>query len=242
MINKAIIQQYAISFRMEYNLGSYAPIDVHALLGKLGVLTAFKDMSGDFSGMAIKTPEANFMLINSTSTIGRQNFTIIHELYHLLFQQAFTVAVCNPENFNRNQTDEYYADLFAAYTLMPRDGILQRIPRNELALNQIQLKTILDIEQYYQCSRTALLTQLHEMGIINKDKELKNDVIINAENYGHDIRLYKPGNNGKIIGEYKNKLDNLLSNDKISLSLYNSLLTVFEQFKEGKSNFESTGL
>lgn len=243
MVNRAVIQQYAINLRKKLSLGPYDPIDTHGLLEKLDVFTAFKDMSSDFSGMAIKTPESNFILINSSSTIGRQNFTIMHEIYHLFFQEAFSVAICQPEIFNRRLTDEYYADLFAAYILMPRDGILQMIPSKELIQNQIQLETILKIEQFYKCSRSALLNQLREIGIIdnNKAQEFKPDIKINAEKFGYMMDLYNPGNNGKIIGNYKVKLDDLLKDEKISLSLHNSLLQVFNKFTEGISNFEDTG-
>ena len=39
--------------------------------------------------ISISKPEKNFILINSDHSIGRQNFSICHELYHLYKDEDF---------------------------------------------------------------------------------------------------------------------------------------------------------
>ena len=110
--------------------------------------------------MAIKSNDICFMLINSGNTIGRQHFTISHEIYHLFIQEDFNSRICQTQTFDKTDLNEYKADLFAANFLMPEEGIFELIPQNELNKNKIQLDTLLRIEQYFSCGRSARLSRL----------------------------------------------------------------------------------
>lgn len=51
--------------------------------------------------------------INSDMNLGRQRFTLAHELYHLLIEKDFKFKVCNDND--SNETSEKEANIFAFY-------------------------------------------------------------------------------------------------------------------------------
>lgn len=225
------LEQFAVDFRRKNGLNVTEAIRLKSLLFKNNILTVFLPLKGDLSGMAVKTNGKNipkhFILVNSNHTIGRQHFTICHELYHLYYQENFTAEKSNAGKFDKKgDPEEYNADVFASYLLLPEDGMYQMIPEHEWGKNKITLSTILKIEQYYSCSRNALLNRLIKMGIIDLSKyqEFNCDKIKNALLYGYNEDLYKPGNEGQIIGNYGDMAKELYDKSMVSESAYFSLL------------------
>ncbi|AUC75664.1 ImmA/IrrE family metallo-endopeptidase [Olleya sp. Bg11-27] len=215
----------ATEFRNQNGYSNLEPIDLESFLIKLNVITIFKPLSQDFSGMAIKSKDKNFMLINSNHSIGRQNFSICHELYHLYFDPNFTPHNSISGKFDK-RTNEYLADIFASYLLMPDDAILNFIPDEELKKNKINLKTILKTEHYFKCSRTALLFRLKELNVITdyKFEEYRQDIKLKAKQNGYSTKLYEQGNENLVIGDFGSKSRYLFENEKISESHYLTLL------------------
>lgn len=224
------LENYANSFRRDNQLSLSEPIRIKSLLQRNNILTVYLPLSNNFSGMAIKTngkfPSKNFILINSEHSIGKQHFTICHELYHLFFQENFTFSISNAGIFDKNKPEEYNADLFASFLLLPEIGLQEMIPANERKKNSISIKTILNIEQFYSCSRTALLNRLKKTKRIDSvfyDRFCSN-VQNSALQYGYDISLYKKGNEGVVIGDYGIKARNLFEEGEIAESTYFSFL------------------
>lgn len=225
------LEQFAAEFRRINGLNATEAIRLKSLLLKNNILTVFLPLTGDISGMAVKTNgngEAKFfILVNSNHTIGRQHFTICHELYHLYYQENFTAEKSHAGKFDKKgDPEEYDADVFASYLLLPEDGIYNMVPEKEWAKNKITLPTILKIEHYYSCSRSALLNRLLKMSIIdmNKHHEFNQDKIKNALLHGFNEDLYMPGNEGQIIGNYGNMAKELYDKGIVSESAYFSLL------------------
>ncbi|MEJ0057615.1 MAG: ImmA/IrrE family metallo-endopeptidase [Bacteroidota bacterium] len=218
------IEKKAIFFRQKTGLSSTEPIRLKSLLLKLNVLTLFKPLSGNFSGMAVKVGDRNrFMMVNCDQSIGKQHFTIGHELYHLFIQENFKSQQCYTGVFDKKDIEEYKADLFSAFLLLPEEGIKQMIPDGE---SKLSLQTILKIEQYYAVSRRALLYRLLNLDFINDaEVDLHTDNVKRgaAEN-GYGIDLYAPGNKGEIIGDYGVVARCLLDTEKISESHYLELM------------------
>ena len=88
----------AFDFRKNQSLNDVEPINCKSLLLKLNVLTVYRPLSDDFSGMCLRKGDLMFILLNSNQTRGKQHFTIAHELYHLFFQDDFKPHACNPGN------------------------------------------------------------------------------------------------------------------------------------------------
>lgn len=226
---KIKLEKDAAEFRNHYGFTNLDSIHLKSLLLKLNIITLFKPMSEKFSGMAIKVENNNFMLINSNHSIGRQHFSICHELYHLFVQENFEPHHSSAGFFQRKDSNEYHADLFAAYLLMPKDGILNLVPDDQLSKNKIKLETILKIEHYFSCSRSALLVRLQELNLIDRDlaERYKTDISSNARMYGYRDDLYRPANEDIVIGDYGTLAKNLFDAEKISeghfIELMNSI-------------------
>ena len=55
------IEKEASEFRAKYGFANFDPIRLKSLLLKLNVITLFKPLSENFSGMAVKVENARFM-------------------------------------------------------------------------------------------------------------------------------------------------------------------------------------
>jgi Zn-dependent peptidase ImmA (M78 family) len=96
-----------------------------------------------------------------------------------------------------------------------------------LEKKKITLGSILNLEHYYSCSRSALLYRLKKMKFITPDEYDRYSIGVqrSAAEYGFQTDLYKPGNTGTIIGDYGILAKELYDEHKISQSHYFSLLT-----------------
>jgi Zn-dependent peptidase ImmA (M78 family) len=226
MSTEMLIQKEATRLRNLWGLGPTDPVSLSSLIIKLNVLIVFKKLNQLFSGMSMISENNSFLLINSNHPIGRQNFTICHELYHVFVQKEPKLHSCIIEGFDKKDKEEYAANMFASFFLMPSEGIIGLIPEHELRKNKVTLPTILKIEQFYQCSRSATLYRLQSLGLI--DIKLYEDFQVNiakdALKYGYDTSLYKPGRHDVVIGNYGPLAKELFDTGKISESHYVSLL------------------
>lgn len=221
---KREIEEKAFTFR-ENNGYGVEPIVLYSLLLKLNIITVFKPLPEDFAGMAIKAADVSlFIMINQDHNIGKQNFTIGHELYHLCIQDQFESSYCNTGLFDsQSDSEELKADFFAACLLLPRSGIHQLIPVHELQKrNSISVETIFKIQQYYEVSVNAVIYRLIELDYIDKIyfDRLAYGKISMAKKLGYDTVLFKPGNFNKIIGDYGPLVNYLYKSQKISESVY----------------------
>jgi Zn-dependent peptidase ImmA (M78 family) len=189
-------------------------------------MAMFKPLSDKFSGMAIKNGDFKCMLINSNHRLSKQHFTIAHELYHLFIQKEFVSEITHAGKFDKSDKNEYAADCFAAYLLMPDDGVISLIPQEELTKNKLTLPTIVKIEQYFACSRRSVLFRLSEMGLIdyNRYMSFTENVKQSAMLLGYDGHLYDKGNDNLIITNYGAKAKMLYDKDIISESHFISLM------------------
>jgi len=221
------IEIKASELRSEWGLSPYDPVPIKQLLLKLNILTLFRSLEENLSGMCLKRNEKRFLLINSNHPIGRQNFSIAHELYHLFVQETFDVHYCNPGNHSSIK-QEKEADFFASVFLMPEIGIKKMIPEQELIKRDVSVATLLKLEQYYGVSGMALLVRLKALGLITKEKFSEYQglpKIRTAREYGYDPALYLPGNDGLVLGDYGVKAKALLDKDLISEGHYIELLS-----------------
>lgn len=220
MLKDRYIEFRANKFREEHGLATTEPVDVYKLLAKLNVITVFKEMTDNFSGMAVKNTYGNFMLVNSTDILARQHFTVGHELYHLFIQENFENRICKVGLFDKKDKEEYNADWFSSYLLMPEDGIFELLPKDELDKNKISLNTVVKMEQYFSVSRTALLNRLMFIDLITKPKasELKESGTIkrSALLMGFTTELYESGNDNKVIGDYGERAKKLYDKEEVS--------------------------
>ena len=227
-VNDKILEVRANKFRRERGIGNDNAIDFEKLLRLLDVLTYFRPLNGDFSGMALKTKNSCFMLVNTKHSVGRQHFTIGHELYHLFIQDGFSFQMCKAGKFDIIDKEEYNADVFSSYLLMPEAGIMKQIPEEELAWGgEISLATIIKLEQYFGVSRAAILIRLDKLGLLRSDySRYQKNIKKSAVEHGYPTALYDTTDHMPpiVIGNYGSKAKELFDKDKISESHYHSLM------------------
>lgn len=225
------LEDKAVEFRAEKQYSPTQAISFESLLLRLNVISSFQAMSEKLSGMALKVGYKNdtlrFMLINSNHNLGRQNFTICHELYHLYIQENFSAQFCNTGKFDeKRDPEEFKADVFASILLIPAAGLRMLIPTIEQNTDTINLATIIKIEQYYQCSRLALLYRLKNLGYITQEKVeyYRKDVKKGAYQHGYNTQLYEKDREELNIGDYGDVANFLYEVEKISEGHYMTLM------------------
>lgn len=215
----------AVRFRSMLHLAQDVPFPVKETLEQLGILTVFRPLSDSSYGMSIKTKDGlRFMLVSSNSTVGRQHFTICHEFYHLYFDENPQPHMCGMDG---KSPTEQSADMFASNLLLPRVGLLAMLPEEYPASKKLDLATVVKMEQRFRVSRQALLYRLKHLGIIDEN-QLQTMLLAStrdlAQHRGYDIALYKSGNEGLVIGDYRALATHLFEKGRISEGHYNELI------------------
>lgn len=228
VFNERILEVKANNFRNDHGIDLDTAIDFNKLLLSLNIITFFTKLSDDFSGVAYKASKSNrFMMINTSQQLGRQHFTIGHELYHLCVQENFSFQMCKTGLFNKKEREEYNADTFSSYLLMPEAGILKLIPENEMSWGgRLSIATILKLEQYFGVSRRAILIRLEKLGLLKAGDFDSYAVGVkkSAKENGYSLDLYEASDDELILGDYGVKAKQLFDVSKISESHYHSLM------------------
>jgi Zn-dependent peptidase ImmA (M78 family) len=175
--------------------------------------------------MSLRGSVKKFMLVNSNQPMCRQNFTIAHELYHLFIEQ--TPMPHGFQSEGKKSESEQCADAFALMFLMPADGVRQLIPEDELKTGKVTMASVLRLGHYFAVSHTAVLNRLLDLNLIgrvDRDSFMRYPVTRTAREYGYDISLYNPGNEGLVIGDFGEKARKLFDAEKISEGHYLELL------------------
>lgn len=206
-------------------------VDPRKIINKLGIVAWFKPFNKNISGMAFINGDNKYILINTNCTVGHQNFTILHEIFHLFYDDKFDGEAYQGPFVNQTDLVEVNADAFAAGLLMPDEIINNFIPLEEIKAKKISLNTLLELGQYLQCSRAALIVRFEELGIIEigaREKHYLEFVLRNAANNGFDTKLYKADKTNYILGPYLKLANELLENQFISLNKYFQIMNVVE--------------
>ena len=153
------LNSLALRTRRLWNEDGYSPIDIFAIVNgwKDKKITIVRyPLSSRISGMCTKEKDDIVICINSTTSYGRQRFTLAHELYHVLYEEGMQRVICDM-SMNGNKSDsEKEADQFASYLLMPYDALLEY----EHNKGKWDLEKVIDAEQFFQVSHQEMLHRL----------------------------------------------------------------------------------
>ena len=110
-------------FATELGLGSVPALRLAAMEEEFGILVLMVDAQEGVSGAACRLPELDAVLIARREVVGRRNFDLAHELFHILTWDAMP-----PEHveyacdFGGNRVEQL-ANNFAAAVLMPATAL-----------------------------------------------------------------------------------------------------------------------
>lgn len=175
--------------RKKWGFDCYTPINlVQTVMEKIENITLiWMPLNKNFGGCCYKKDDDFIILINSHHSKGRQNFTIAHELYHLLYGNE-SFGMCDYAN---KTEEENLANEFASCLLMPEYALY-----DFMSINNINNWTITDVikcEQYYQMGHSEFLKRLKYNNLINDDEfnEFNDNIIEKATLCGYGVDLYQ---------------------------------------------------
>lgn len=243
MIDRIDISYKASSIRKLLNEDEYSYIDVLGLINNIKDLTVvYYPFSENISGMCIKKENANTIAINSNTTIGRQRFSAAHELYHLYYDDN-NISVSSDIQIENNDIEQK-ANCFASYFLLPYNTL-----KNELENKQIDINTIIELENKYGMSHQAMLYRLKLDDFIDNKLEKKlqiRNIKNKAIELGYSGKIYEKLSIEKqkqTFGNYIKQVNELYKKDKISHGKYNELLLkafredmVYKQINDEETN------
>lgn len=224
LYNKA--RKFATEARQKYGISYLEPISMEIVYKLSNISCIKKPLESDISGIFIRFNNTKVVVINTSKTLGHQNFTAAHELYHSEFDENLEARVCKAGIFDLKNESEMMADLFAAHFLMPEEGIKFHLSRRKDDFNNIELIDVIYLEQLYGVSHTAMLVRLQQLQIIDEKtkKEFLPKIRLNARKYGYDDSLYIPTNEDVILSNYVEQAQKALDKDLITFSRYEELL------------------
>ena len=238
----------AVSLRKQLGEDATSPIDIFALAYSIDRLSiVYYPMGEHISGICVKGDRNIVIAINSSMTLGRQRFSMAHELNHVFFDDDQLTAICS-KKIGVGSERERQADQFASYLLMPPDALSDMIKRiKKTASDKLSVKDIVRLEQHFSVSRQAILFRLigeNEL-TLQEAEPMRQNVILSAVGLGYDDALYRPtpeDKRYKTYGFYVQQADAALEQGLISsgkyeellLSAYRSDLVYGDQFEGGE--------
>lgn len=229
-MDKMDLWKKAVNLRKQLGEDATSPIDIFTLAFSIDYLSiVYYPMGDHLSGMCIKDGKNRVIAINSSMTLGRQRFSMAHELYHLFYDEEQLTAIC-AKQIGAGSAKEEEADQFASYLLMPPDALSDLIGQiKDNGKNRLSVKEIVRIEQHFQISRQAVLHRLiEEKELTHQEADfMRQNVTLSAINLGYSNTLYKPMPKEKQYGTYGyyiQQADKAMEQGLISGGKYEELL------------------
>lgn len=231
MIDKMDLSNKAYRLRKQIGEDEYSPIDIFHVVQNIDNLTLVHYPLGkNISGLCYRGEKSSIIVINSEMSLGRQRFSLAHELYHLFFDDD-KVTTVSMTQIGKGDLNEKKADQFASYFLVPQQSLYNRIRdyKNKHNITNLGLEDIVNFEQYYGVSHKAMLFRLVDESEIDREQssKMESGVVEVAARLGYDTSLYLPTPEGKrmnVLGHYISMSEKLLEREFISCGKYEELL------------------
>ncbi len=230
MMNKMEFSNKAAMVRRKLGEDEASPVDIFSLAQSIQSLTlVFYPLGNHISGACFRGDLSSVIAINSDMSVGRQRYSLAHELYHLYFDEGIPSTVCSSQIGAGNE-NEKKADQFASYFLMPPAALYKAVQElKKCSELHLSAEEIIRLEQYFGISHQAMLIRLIEENELNSAEAatMQSGIISRAARLGFDVSLYKPSPEDKkmrVLGHYICQAEHLLQADMISNGKYEELL------------------
>lgn len=228
----SIYANKAMKLRSSFGFGTLEPIDITKVAKLSSVTCVYRPLDSGISGIFIRAGSAQVVLINSAKTLGHQNYTLAHELYHVLYDREVAGQPCWAAA-RKTTSLERGADEFAAHLLMPIQGLVYYLA-NRGSGRSVSVVDVVYLEQLFGVSHKAMLNQLRSVKLIgHKDAEnWEKGIRQTARRWGYDDALYCPTDRKTIETDYAEKARWALDRELISFAKYEELLADAGLFNE----------
>jgi len=152
-----------------------APVPVTKIAKKKGARIVVDSLEGDLSGFLYRDKDGTLIGVNTHHSPARQNFTIGHELGHLLLHDQetlhvdhdFRVRLRNDISSQGTDEAEREANFFAASLLMPREFLEHDLEEHEF-VDLLDDEILQSLSKKYGVSNQALMNRLKNLGYIQE--------------------------------------------------------------------------
>lgn len=227
MKNNLQLHTEAIRLRRANGYGSTEPVDVEGLLLSHETYTLVRlPMTKHISGMCIIDGASRIVAVNSGMSLGRQRFTMAHELYHIEIEHTSQGVICKNGTLSDSEKE---ADQFASYFLLPYDALDWFI--DKYAVRRWTLDFIIKLSQLFRMSFQAILFRLYQEDRITKNEYqnwMNQNVVSLVGDMGIDMTLYMKSLEDEqevSYGQYCRLLEQARQRGRISESLYRQFAT-----------------
>jgi Zn-dependent peptidase ImmA (M78 family) len=216
---------HAIEVRTHLGYNLLEPIDIIKVFTEMGVSCVRKVIESDISAMIFMYKSAKLIVLNSNRSLGHQNFSGAHELYHAIYDKDIEGRGCNIGFFNPDDINESKADYFAANFLIPDDGVNYQLSKR-MTKKEISIEDVIYLENYFSVSHKAMLNKLIFMDKISVEefKRFVPNIKNNATYCGYSTSLYERTNNEEFFTDYVEKANKVAKHEIITNSKYEELL------------------
>jgi Zn-dependent peptidase ImmA (M78 family) len=152
-----------------------APVTVSQIAKAKGARIFVDSLEGDLSGFLYRDKAQSVIGVNTHQSPARQNFTIAHELGHLLLHDQeqlhvdheFHVRLRNDVSSQGTDEAEQEANFFAASLLMPRQ-FLETDLANKVYVDLLDDEFLHGLARKYGVSTQALVNRLKNLDYIQE--------------------------------------------------------------------------
>lgn len=237
---RSVAKELASQFRSEYPKICKTPIlNSFKAAEELGFFVVSTLAPEELSGLTETIGNKSMIVVNSRHPLGRQNYSIWHEIYHWYSKDGKDVSLFKDIEYSET---EFKAEAFAAEILLEEKALESELKKlgynslNERDLTFLKKKDIVILQNRFKVSYRAVLTRLI---ILSDNKGLNNrygaastqeKIIKLNQEYGFDGRLEQPTEKPYVSESLFNYLSINLEKGKISREYVEQLL----EFVEGE--------
>ena len=133
---------------------------------RFGIDVVVDELPDGVAGLYVEYGVSALAMVDAASVVGRQRFTIAHEVGHRVCGDAADLSdvIVDRYGFSR-QHMERRANAFAAHLLMPRDGLVDQINGRN-----VDEQVVTELEFEFGVSQDAMLWQLLNTNLITRSQ------------------------------------------------------------------------
>lgn len=161
-------------------------------------------------------------------SLGRQRFSLAHELFHLFFDNSNNKSISS--KYNSGDPIERAADAFASHLLLPIDALTKFLAEHNAYDDGIdKLQLILQLENTFQISHQCALLRLSE--VMNVSDIRDTNIMRSAQRYGFTTNLYQKQKHERTTnGYYFKQLNHLYKTQYIHAQRAHNFLELSQNF------------
>lgn len=223
------VKPVADQFILENNI-TYPISNPLQTLADLGYYVIKAEAPQNLSGFYMKKDRFPFVFVNSAHSLGRQNFSLWHEVYHHYMNHENGIS-----DFNSKSIEEREAEIFAGCIMLPAREI------KKLAVKPIDAEFIASVSASYQMSFNAVAVRFMQEQYISYEtyQEMsKLSAVENAEIL-HDLYekqslsadILHPTNGVKISENIMQVLSENFENGRVKQHTVNEIIGRIEGLK-----------